>query len=147
MLLLKLHRQKRELLPELQERLKLQKLLPNRGFNLNIIILNMDYSRRNFIKSATATGAAIMAAPAVFGTGAASKPLKATDATTPFKLKYAPGMGMFRQNAGQDPIDNIKFCKDQGFRAMFDNGLPGREPELQEKIASEISRQGMELGP
>lgn len=88
-----------------------------------------------------------MAAPAVFGTGTASKPLKATDAAAPFKLKYAPGFGMFRQNAGQDPIDNIKFCKDQGFRAMFDNGLPGREPALQEKIAAEISRQGMELGP
>ncbi len=54
---------------------------------------------------------------------------------------------MFRQNAGQDPIDNIKFCHDQGFRAMFDNGLPGREPALQEKIVAEISRLGMELGP
>ena len=86
----------------------------------------MDYSRRNFIKNATVTGAAILAAPAVFGSSAASKKLKASDAVTPFKLKYAPGFGMFRQNAGQDPIDNIKFCKDQGFRAMFDNGLPGR---------------------
>jgi hydroxypyruvate isomerase len=107
----------------------------------------MDYSRRNFIKSATATGAAIMAAPAVFGTGASARPLKASDASAPFKLKYAPGLGMFRQNAGQDPIDNIKFCKDQGFRAMFDNGLPGREPALQEKIAAEISNLGMQLGP
>jgi hydroxypyruvate isomerase len=107
----------------------------------------MENSRRSFIKKATATGAAIMAAPAVFGTGAASGLQKAIDATSPFKLKYAPGLGMFRLNAGQDPIDNIKFCKDQGFRAMFDNGLPGREPELQEKIAAEIARQGMELGP
>ena len=31
----------------------------------------MDNSRRNFIKKATATGAAILAAPAVFGTAAA----------------------------------------------------------------------------
>jgi hydroxypyruvate isomerase len=107
----------------------------------------MDYSRRNFIKNATTTGAAILAAPAVFGSSAASRKLKASDAVTPFKLKYAPGFGMFRQNAGQDPIDNIKFCKDQGFRAMFDNGLPGREPALQEKIAAEIKNQGMELGP
>lgn len=107
----------------------------------------MDYSRRNFIKNATTTGAAILAAPAVFGSSAASRKLKASDAVTPFKLKYAPGFGMFRQNAGQDPIDNIKFCKDQGFRAMFDNGLPGREPALQEKIAAEIKRLGMELGP
>jgi hydroxypyruvate isomerase len=107
----------------------------------------MDASRRNFIKRAATTGAAIMAAPAVFGTAAASKQQKATDATAPFKLKYAPGLGMFRQNAGQDPIDNIKFCHDQGFRAMFDNGLPGREPELQDKIVAEINRLGMELGP
>jgi hydroxypyruvate isomerase len=107
----------------------------------------MDYSRRNFIKNATATGAAILAAPAVFGSSPAFKQQKVSDAVTPFKLKYAPGLGMFRQNAGQDPIDNIKFCHDQGFRAMFDNGLPGREPALQEKIASEINALGMQLGP
>jgi hydroxypyruvate isomerase len=107
----------------------------------------MEYSRRNFIKNATATGAAILAAPAVFGTAPFPGQQKAKDATTPFKLKYAPGLGMFRQNAGQDPIDNIKFCHDQGFRAMFDNGLPGREPALQEKIAAEINSLGMQLGP
>jgi hydroxypyruvate isomerase len=107
----------------------------------------MNNSRRNFIKNATATGAAILAAPAVFGSSVASKRQNATDALTPFKLKYAPGLGMFRQNAGQDPIDNIKFCYDQGFRAMFDNGLPEREPVLQESIAAEINRLGMKLGP
>jgi hydroxypyruvate isomerase len=107
----------------------------------------MNNSRRNFIKNATATGAAILAAPAVFGSSIASKRQNATDALTPFKLKYAPGLGMFRQNAGQDPIDNIKFCYDQGFRAMFDNGLPEREPVLQESIAAEINRLGMKLGP
>jgi hydroxypyruvate isomerase len=107
----------------------------------------MNNSRRNFIKKATATGAAILAAPAVFGSSVTSTQQKAADAGTPFKLKYAPGLGMFRQNAGQDPIDNIKFCYDQGFRAMFDNGLPGREPALQEKIVAEINRLGMKLGP
>jgi hydroxypyruvate isomerase len=107
----------------------------------------MDRSRRNFIKNATTTGAAILAAPAVFGYSPASKQQKASDALTPFKLKYAPGLGMFRQNAGQDPIDNIKFCSDQGFRAVFDNGFPGREPALQEKIVAEITRLGMQLGP
>jgi hydroxypyruvate isomerase len=106
----------------------------------------MDNSRRNFIKKATATGAAIMAAPAVFGSTASFRTL-ASDAVEPFKLKYAPGLGMFRINAGQDPIDNIKFCYDQGFRAMFDNDLAGREPALQEKIAAEIGRLGMQLGP
>ena len=107
----------------------------------------MDYSRRNFIKNATATGAAILAAPVVFGSTAVSTPQKATDATAPFKLKYAPGMGMFREHAGKEIIDNIKFCYDMGFRAMFDNGLMGRPVEDQVKIANEMLRLGMELGP
>jgi hydroxypyruvate isomerase len=104
-------------------------------------------SRREFIKKATATGAAILAAPAVFGSETVFQKKKASDAVVPFKLKYAPGFGMFKEHAGNDPIDNIKFCKDMGFRAMFDNGLIERPVEDQEKIANEINRQGMELGP
>jgi hydroxypyruvate isomerase len=107
----------------------------------------MDHSRRDFIKKATATGAAILAAPAVFGTSVTSKEQKATEATAPFKLKYAPGFGMFSEHAGKDIIDNIKFCYDMGFRAMFDNGLMGRPVEDQVKIANEMQRLGMELGP
>ena len=54
---------------------------------------------------------------------------------------------MFKEHAGSDPIDNIKFCYDMGFRAMFDNGLMSRPVEEQMKIAGEIQRRGMELGP
>ena len=93
----------------------------------------MTSSRRDFLRKATVTGAAILAAPAVFGTSVYPKRKKSQEAVTPFKLKYAPGFGMFREHAGTDPIDNIKFCYDQGFRAMFDNGLPGREPALSGK--------------
>jgi hydroxypyruvate isomerase len=107
----------------------------------------MDFSRRNFIKKATATGAAILAAPAVFGTSVAMKPQKATDAIAPFKLKYAPPFGMFHEHAGDDLIDNIRFCHDMGFRAMFDNGLMSRPVGDQLKIANEMNRLGMELGP
>jgi len=107
----------------------------------------MDNSRRNFIKKATATGAAILAAPVVFGSAAASIQQKATASTAPFKLKYAPSIGMFREHAGKEIIDNIKFCYDMGFRAMFDNGLMGRPVEDQMKIANEMQRLGMELGP
>jgi hydroxypyruvate isomerase len=107
----------------------------------------MNASRRNFIRIATTTGAAILAAPAVFGSAASSRQQKTTDASTPFKLKYAPSLGMFREHAGTDMIDNIKFCYDQGFRGMFDNGLMGRPVEDQVKIANEMKRLGMELGP
>ena len=88
-----------------------------------------------------------MAAPAVFGASATSGQQKATDAVKPFKLKYAPSLGMFRQHAGQDLVDNIKFCHDQGFRAIFDNGLMRRTPEDQDKIINELHRLGMDIGP
>jgi hydroxypyruvate isomerase len=100
-------------------------------------------SRRNFIKKAAVTGAAIMAAPSVFGI----RQQQTADAVAPFKLKYAPGLTMFRQNAGQDLVDNIKFCHDQGFRAIFDNGLMKRTPEEQDKITGELKRLGMDIGP
>lgn len=107
----------------------------------------MENTRRTFIKKAALTGSAILAAPAIMG---AAKPLpfrKISDAAEPFKLKYAPGFGMFSAHSGNNPIDNIKFSYDMGFRAMFDNGLMGRPVEEQEKIANEINRLGMELGP
>jgi hydroxypyruvate isomerase len=105
-------------------------------------------SRRNFIKKATASGAAILAAPAVFGRASLlTKRQKITDATTPFKLKYAPSFGMFHEHAGDDIANNIKFCKDMGFRAMFDNGLLSRPMADQNKIANEMQKMGMELGP
>jgi hydroxypyruvate isomerase len=107
----------------------------------------MDQTRRNFLKKATATGAAILATPAVFGSFADPKKQKAQDAIVPFKLKYGPYMDMFQEHAGKNIIDNIKFCHDMGFRAMFDNGLMGRPVEDQVKIADEIHSQGMELGP
>lgn len=106
----------------------------------------MNNSRRDFIKKAT-TGAAFLAAPAILSSAKADRKARVSDAVEPFKLKYAPSIGMFRQHAGQDPIDNIKFCHDQGFRAVFDNSLMRREPAVQEKIMSELNRLGMDFGP
>lgn len=104
-------------------------------------------SRRNFIKKATTAGAAVMAAPALFGKPLDQKQKKAADAITPFKLKYAPSIGMFHEHAGDDIADNIKFCHDMGFRAMFDNSLMSRPETDQVKLTSELQKQGMDLGP
>jgi hypothetical protein len=41
-------------------------------------------SRRNFIKKASASGAALLAAPALFGSDIALKQQKVPDATAPF---------------------------------------------------------------
>jgi len=63
-----------------------------------------------------------------------------------FNLHYAPHLGMFENLAGKDPLDQIRFMADVGFSAMEDNGMMGRPVDLQEKIASEMSRLGMKMG-
>lgn len=92
-------------------------------------------SRRNLIGAA--------AAVAVSAVGSKAK----AGSNKKFKLKYAPNFGMFRQHAGKDPIDNLKFMADQGFRAMFDNGFMGRPADEVDKIRKEMDRLEMDLGP
>lgn len=105
----------------------------------------MQTNRRTFIKKAAGAGAAFAVAPAFLSATETGR--KLSDASEPFKLKYAPGLGMFREHAGKDPIDNIKFCYDMGFRAVFDNGIINKPPELQEKIAQTLSDLNMDFGP
>jgi hydroxypyruvate isomerase len=63
-------------------------------------------------------------------------------------LKYAPKLTAFIGLAGSsDVIDNIKFCADQGFRAVSNNGVGKRPVAEQEAIAREPARLGMDLGP
>jgi hydroxypyruvate isomerase len=108
----------------------------------------MKTDRRNFIRKAAGAGAALLAAPGAWATVAsAGNNQKPAYAETPFKLKYAPYMDMFQEHAGKDPVDNISFCHDMGFRAMFDNGLLGRPVEEQNKIAAQLQKLGMDLGP
>ena len=64
-----------------------------------------------------------------------------------FKLKYAPSLSMFRKHAGKGIVDNISFIADQGFRAIFDNGLMRRSESDQKLIASELAKRDMDLGP
>lgn len=107
-------------------------------------------TRRNFIRKATFAGAAVLAAPVIFGQDSKKKTKaqpQAKEPVAPFKLKYAPSVGMFREHAGTEIIDNIRFCFDMGFRAMFDNGLMSRSPEDQVKLTGELQRLGMDFGP
>jgi len=96
-------------------------------------------SRRGLMASAAAAAAVAISA----GTSTA----RAATPSKKFKLKYAPTLGAFREHVGRDPIDQLKFMADQGFSAMFDNGIMGKPKDLQEKIAKEMSRLDMTLGP
>ena len=63
-----------------------------------------------------------------------------------FNLKYAPHFGMFKNAAGDDLYDQLKFMADMGFKAIEDNGMKGRDKATQEKIAKQLEASGMEMG-
>ena len=100
-------------------------------------------SRRDFLKTAVIGSAALSLPP--LGAAGRSKPASGQGAK--FKLKYAPGIGMFEASAGKGAVDQLKFMADQGFTAWFDNGLMGRTPAEHESLAKESNRLGLAIGP
>lgn len=63
-----------------------------------------------------------------------------------FNLLYAPHFGMFRNLAGEDLVDQLKFMHDQGFMAFEDNGMKDRSVADQERIAKTMAQLGMKMG-
>jgi hydroxypyruvate isomerase len=98
--------------------------------------------RRSFIASSIAAGASLAAGIYPLTAKAAKKP-----SHKPFNLKYAPSIGSFSHHAGKDMFDRISFMHDQGFRAIFDNGLMKKPLPVQKKIASTLRKYKMDLGP
>ena len=89
--------------------------------------------RRTFLKNG-ALGASALATTSTLGLAAADAAVSPAPRRD-FQLKYAPHFGMFSNLAGEDPIDQLRFAADQGFRAWEDNGMKGRPVEEQERIA------------
>lgn len=100
--------------------------------------------RRNFLKTAAmgltmaGLGGKADASPFSVSTGTSNK--------AKFTMNYAPTLGQFKEHAGNDPIDNLKFIADQGFTAAYDLGMMARPAAEQEKIAREAARLGITLG-
>ena len=63
-----------------------------------------------------------------------------------FKLNYAFHDGMFKNHAGNDFIDQIKFAHSAGFRSIEDNGMMERPVEQQKKIGDTLAKLGMTMG-
>ncbi|NER16649.1 hydroxypyruvate isomerase family protein [Spongiivirga citrea] len=63
-----------------------------------------------------------------------------------FNLKYAPHLGMFKNLAGSDPIDQLNFMADQGFTAFEDNGMRNRTVELQSQMSKVMEKRNMTMG-
>lgn len=97
--------------------------------------------RRNFIQSGVLAGLAAVAG---------SRTLQAKPSTPqiskPFNLKYAPHLGMFKNHAGDDPIEQLRFMADQGFLAFEDNDMKKKDMDLQKKMGDTMAALGMEMG-
>lgn len=87
-------------------------------------------NRRTFATASTAP-AAIGAAGLTATTSAQGAP--------PFKLNYAPGFRHIVNSAGKDPLEQIKFMHDNGFRGIEDNGMVNKAPALQQAIGNLIN--------
>jgi hydroxypyruvate isomerase len=94
--------------------------------------------RRKFLKSSFLAGAASLPAtsPAMAG--------KANAGT--FRTKFSPEFGIFSEAAGKDPVDQIRWGHEQGFRAWENTMLKSRPVEEQERISQTMQRLGMEFG-
>jgi hydroxypyruvate isomerase len=107
--------------------------------------------RRNFVTQSLGAAAALSFPLIKAEAAPPSAPSSPGPAQTPpagrFKLHYAPSFGQVKAHAGDDLVAQIQFAADQGFTAMFDNGLMGRPAGQQETIARELAKRDMLLGP
>lgn len=91
----------------------------------------------------------LLAGGALFTTSIAKafekKPFLADD-NKPFHLNYGFHDGMFKNHAGNDFVEQIKFAHSMGFRSIEDNGMMKRTPEEQTKIGDTLARLGMTMG-
>ena len=97
--------------------------------------------RRHFMQQSALAGAGLLAAAA-----AKAGIKKAGMADAPFHLNYAIHDGMFKNSAGNDFIDQIKYAYDLGFRAIEDNGMTGRSESMQQRIGDTLAKLSMQMG-
>lgn len=98
--------------------------------------------RRNFITSASLGIAGFSLGNA---TSLGNKSFNSTEKHR-FNLNYAPHLGMFKNLAGADPIDQLNFMADQGFTAFEDNEIRNRPIQLQKKMAKVMEKNNMTMG-
>jgi len=96
--------------------------------------------RRHFVRNAGLATALAGAAPFSFGQEA--RP----GAAEPFGLNFAPHLGMFRNSAGEDPLDQLRFMADTGFRAFEDNEMRNRPESVQQAMAEVMAERGLRMG-
>ncbi len=99
--------------------------------------------RRKFLQQSLMTSGALLSAPTLFASN--KKEVIAVEEKT-FNLNYAIHDGTFRNLAGDDFIEQIKFAHSMGFRSIEDNGMMARSVEVQKKIGDTLAKLGMSMG-
>jgi len=100
--------------------------------------------RRNFLKTGFAASAATFVSTSLLANDTNGQPPQSDNPT--FKHNYGFHDGMFKNSAGADFIEQIKFGHSMGFRSIEDNGMMGRTPEMQQKIGDTLAKLGMTMG-
>ncbi|MGB5508551.1 hydroxypyruvate isomerase family protein [Robiginitalea sp.] len=95
--------------------------------------------RRTFIRNSSLAAFASATIPGIYGKDSGMPP-------NPFRLNFAPHLGMFQAHAGKDPMDQLRFMAEQGFRAFEDNEMKKRPVSLQEKMGQFLSDNKMQMG-
>jgi hydroxypyruvate isomerase len=98
--------------------------------------------RRNFLRNSFLATSAVFVSDRFFGQNAKTSLPEAK----PFNLDYAIHDGMFKNNAGENFLDQIRWAYDQGFRSIEDNGLMARPVDQQKKIGELLAKLGMRMG-
>lgn len=96
--------------------------------------------RRTFLRNGALAAGALSVSPFVTATDGERTTAKA------FTMKFSPEFGIFEELAGKDPVDQIKWGHDQGFRAWENTMLKSRPVADQEKISRTVQQLGMEFG-
>jgi hydroxypyruvate isomerase len=104
----------------------------------------MFMQRRRFLQQSLAAGAGtLLSSSALAGSTTGNEK---TTAEKPFQLNYAFHDGMFKNSAGPEFVDQIKWAHGMGFRAIEDNGMMGRNEAQQKKIGETLASLGMTMG-
>lgn len=98
--------------------------------------------RRKFMQQSLLAGASLAATPSLMSACTTD----AVQQGKTFSMDFAFHEGMFKNHAGKDFIDQIKWAHDQGFRSIEDNMMMSRPVELQEKIGNTLAKLNMRMG-
>lgn len=98
--------------------------------------------RRSFVQQSLLAGGSLLGGSMAMAAGRRAEDM----ADKPFNLNYGFHEGMFRNHAGDNFIDQIRFGHSMGFRAIEDNGMMARSADEQKKIGETLAKLGMTMG-